>query len=103
MRHTRRGDHSSNPPRVEWAVAHLGNGVCGRYHCHSLDNWKMTRYYARHLRRLANEADTRFRELMRALDTHGAEGDSIIQPDGIQVRLAVDDFKTILTEIRRLK
>lgn len=63
----------------------------------------MTRYYARHLRRLANEADTRFKELMRALDTHGADDDSTLQPDGVRVRLAVDDFKSILAEIRKLK
>lgn len=63
----------------------------------------MARYYAKHLRRLAGEADTRFRELMRALDTHGANGDTIVQPDSVRVRLAVDDFKTILAEIRRLK
>ena len=63
----------------------------------------MARYYAKHLRRLANEADDRFRVLMHALDTHGASGDTIVQPDGVRVRLAVDDFKTILTEIRRLK
>lgn len=63
----------------------------------------MTRYYARHLRRLAGETDTRFKELMRALDTFGLSGDSTVQPDGVRVRLAVDDFKTILTEIRKLK
>ena len=79
------------------------DGVRGRYHYHSLDNWKMTRYYAKHLRRLANEADIRFRELMRALDTGRLDNDSTVQVDGTRVRLAVDDFKTILTEIRRLK
>lgn len=63
----------------------------------------MTRYYARHLRRLANEADIRFRKLMQALDTGRLDNDSTVQMDGIQIRLAVDDFKTILTEIRRLK
>lgn len=63
----------------------------------------MTKYYARHLKRLASEADTRFKELIRALDTHGARGLDIVQPDGVRVRLAVDDFKTILTEIRKLK
>jgi len=63
----------------------------------------MSKYYAKHLKRLAGEADTRFRELMRALDTHGREGDDTIQVDGTRIRLAVDDFKTILTEIRRLK
>lgn len=63
----------------------------------------MTRYYARHLRCLADEADTRFKKLMQALDTQGAKGDTTVQPDGVRVRLAVDDFKTILTEIRKLK
>ena len=63
----------------------------------------MSKYYAYHLRRLAGEADTRFKELMRTLDTHGVDRDTTVQVDGTQIRLAVDDFKTILTEIRRLK
>ncbi len=61
------------------------------------------KYYAKHLRRLANEANTRFGELMRALDVRGKDNDTAIQVDGTRIRLAVDDFKTILTEIRRLK
>lgn len=60
-------------------------------------------YYAFHLRRLADEADGRFRELMRVLDTRQAEGESLMQVDSVRVRLAVDDFKVILAEIRRLK
>jgi hypothetical protein len=63
----------------------------------------MSRYYTKHLRRLAGEADTRFGELMRALDARGKDRDTAIQIDGTRIRLAVDDFKTILTEIRRLK
>jgi len=63
----------------------------------------MAKYYAKHLRRLAGEADNRFRELMRALDTCGIDGDSSVQVDGVRVRLAVDDFKVILAEMRRLK
>lgn len=63
----------------------------------------MSRYYARHLRRLADEADARFRELLRALDTGRADYDDPVQVDGIRVRLAVDDFRVILTEIRKLK
>lgn len=60
------------------------------------------KYYARHLRRLAAEADGRFLELMRALDTRQAEGEDVVQVDSVRVRLAVDDFKVILSEIRRL-
>lgn len=63
----------------------------------------MSKYYVKHLRRLAGEADIRFRELMRALDTHGEGRETAIKVNGTQIRLAVDDFKTILTEIRRLK
>jgi len=63
----------------------------------------MTRYYARHLRRLSSEADTRFRKLMQTLSTHGKIGADTVEIDGIHIRLAVDNFKTILTEIRKLK
>jgi hypothetical protein len=63
----------------------------------------MTKYYAKHLHRLRHEAQTRFDELMRALDTGGRRGTDILQVDGMQIRLAVDDFKVILTEIRKLK
>jgi hypothetical protein len=63
----------------------------------------MARYYARHLRRLSSEASDRFQKLMRVLSTHEKVGDDAVEIDGIHVRLAVDDFKTILTEIRKLK
>jgi len=63
----------------------------------------MTRYYAHHLKRLRCEAGTRFQNLMRALDTFNVDNDSTVNVDGTRIRLAVDDFKTILSEIRRLK
>lgn len=63
----------------------------------------MTRYSAKHLHRLKHQAQTRFDELLRALDTGDNRGTYIVQVDGMQIRLAVDDFKVILTEIRKLK
>jgi len=58
-------------------------------------------YMSRHLKRLTSEAHARFDYLLDALDTEGA-GEKVVV-DGAKIRLAVDDFKTILTEIRRLK
>ena len=63
----------------------------------------MSKYYAKHLHRLRHEAQTRFDELLRALDTGGKRGTDTLMVDGMQIRLAVDDFKVILTEIRKLK
>lgn len=62
----------------------------------------MARYHADHLRRLLDEADNRFRELLRALDTWD-DDNTFVTIDGVRIRLAVDDFKVILAEIRRLK
>ncbi|GAJ02833.1 unnamed protein product [marine sediment metagenome] len=62
-----------------------------------------TRYYAHHLMRLTDEADSRFHELLSALDTKQLRGNDVVHIDSVRIRLAVDDFKTILTEIRRLK
>lgn len=63
----------------------------------------MARHYASHLQRLASEADDRFRRLMQVLDTGRCRGTDIVVTDGCAARLAADDFKTILAEIRRLK
>jgi len=64
----------------------------------------MTRYYtAKHLHRLRHQAQTRFDELLRAMDTGGNRGTETVAIDGMQIRLSVDDFKVILTEIRKLK
>ena len=63
----------------------------------------MSRYSAKHLYRLRHQAQTRFDELMRATDPGNNRGTDIVQVDGVQIRLAVDDFKVILTEIRKLK
>ncbi len=63
----------------------------------------MNKYYAKHLHRLSHQAQTRFDDLLRALDTRGKRGTDIMTVDGMQIRLAVDDFGSILTEIRKLK
>ena len=63
----------------------------------------MTQYYADHLYRLRHQAQTRFDELMRALDPGCYRGTNTVRVDGVKIRLAVDDFKVILTEIRKLK
>lgn len=63
----------------------------------------MSKYYAEHLHRLRYQAQARFDELLRALETGDRRGTDLVLVDGMQVRLAVDDFKVILTEIRKLK
>jgi len=63
----------------------------------------VSNYYAKHLHRLRHQAQTRFDELLRALDAGDNRGTDTVTVDGMQIRLAVDDFKVILTEIRKLK
>jgi len=63
----------------------------------------MGRYYAWHVLKLRTEAHRRFDELMRVLELGDKRGDDLLTFDGMRVRLAVDDFKNILTEIRKLK
>ena len=63
----------------------------------------MSKYYANHLYRLRHQAQTRFDELLRALDPGDNRGTDTVMVDGVKIRLAVDDFKVILTEIRKLK
>lgn len=57
------------------------------------------------IQRLKNEAQERFYHLMNALI--GTEtinrGSKVLTFDPSKIRLAVDDFTTVLKEIRRLK
>ena len=62
------------------------------------------RYHYSHIRNLASEARSRFDNLLHALQMcDSGYGKDEIYIDGMTVRLAVDDFKTILAEIRKLK
>jgi hypothetical protein len=64
------------------------------------------KYYRIGIRKLQREAQDRFNRLTAVLDpTPGTPIDNRerIIINGTSVRLAVDDFKTILAEIRRLK
>ena len=62
-------------------------------------------YYKTHIDQLRQETEDRFSRLLLAL--HGTQlilnGKECINLDGPMIRIAVDDFKTILVEIRRLK
>lgn len=58
-------------------------------------------YNANHIRKLRSETTTRFEALQRIL--HVPHNDKTVLMNARDVRLAVDDFKNILTEIRRLK
>ena len=62
-----------------------------------------TRYYAWHILRLRTEAHTRFDRLLDVLEMGDKRGDDLMTFEGMRVRLAVDDFKNILAEIRKLK
>lgn len=66
----------------------------------------MGNYRHSHIRALTQAARERFDRLMRALEPHAAihdEDGEIVGINGCAVRIAVDDFATILKEIRRLK
>lgn len=64
-------------------------------------------YHQQYLRRLDTELAVRFEELQRVLQVpsrgFAVYEDNKIEIDGMSVRLAVDSFKAILSEIRRLK
>ncbi len=61
-------------------------------------------YYNRHLRQLTAEACNRFDRLQFALRVSpNPLSKELVDIDGMVVRLAVDDFKAILAEIRKLK
>lgn len=64
------------------------------------------KYQRRHIQRLRDELVLRFDELMRGLyvpNDMGVPTTDTIDIDGMRVRLAVDDFKAVLSEVRRLK
>jgi len=68
----------------------------------------MGEYYHSHILRLQQEARQRFDRLMATLTPHAAvhhphNDKEIVNINGCGVRFAVDDFKTVLLEIRRLK
>ena len=65
-------------------------------------------YYHSHIRRLTQEARKRFECLIEVLTPNAAarhplNDKEVVGINGYEVRMAVDDFKTILAEIRRLK
>jgi len=60
------------------------------------------RYKTSHIRRLRRELARRLEILMDSLPRYDVSADSV-EVDAVAVRLAVDDFKSILTETRRLK
>ena len=61
------------------------------------------RYKANHIRRLRDEATARYEAIVRALGVSSFCGSDTIVVDGSETRMAVDDFKSVLSEIRRLK
>ncbi len=66
----------------------------------------MARYRIKHLERLQALARERFDALMAALKVQrepDSRFDEYSAVDGCSVRLAVEDFKTILDEIKKLK
>ena len=63
-------------------------------------------WYKSHLDKLTNEAIERFQRLMDAMKPHSTtsrNGKEAVVVHGSNIRIAVDDFKTILAEIRKLK
>jgi hypothetical protein len=61
------------------------------------------KYMAYYLRRLLAELETRHSELARAISPRGERGEEGVEISGLDVRLAVDGLKPILSEIRKLK
>ncbi len=62
-----------------------------------------SKWYAWHVLKLRTEAHARFDRLMDVLEIGDKRGDDLLTLDGMRIRLAVDDFKNILSEIRKLK
>lgn len=60
-------------------------------------------YYRDHLKNLTHQSERRYAALIDALYPGPGDASDKIAIDGPAIRMAVDDFKTILTEIRRLK
>lgn len=63
----------------------------------------LTRYKANHIRRLRDEAQGRCNRLLDLLHVPTRYSGEFVLVDGSKVRVAVDDFKSVLSEIRRLK
>jgi hypothetical protein len=63
----------------------------------------MDSYYVKYVRRVSDELSRRFNTLAIAIDIGRATDDEKFQVDGFKVRMAVDDLKIILAEIRKLK
>ncbi len=61
------------------------------------------RYKADHIKRLCAETQARYYQIMDALYVPITFSGDYTTVDGSQVRMAVDDFKSVLSEIRRLK
>ena len=63
-------------------------------------------YFTSHIDKLKGEASERFARIMGALNPHSTvtrDGRQAANFNGSDIRLAVDDFKTILAEIRKIK
>lgn len=61
------------------------------------------RYKVSHIVQLREEVSVRCTALLRTLETPSIFGGGDIAVDASRVRIVVDDFKSVLTEIRRLK
>ncbi|MEE9548702.1 MAG: hypothetical protein V3V68_05040 [Nitrosomonadaceae bacterium] len=62
-----------------------------------------TKYKANHIRRLHEEAQARCNNLLDVLNVPTTFRSDFIEVNGCEIRMAVDDFKSVLSEIRRLK
>jgi len=64
------------------------------------------RYRRYHITNLVNELSARYSRLLDQVDP-GPRGmsrpDDLVEVDGARIRMAVDDFKVILAELRKLK
>ena len=60
-------------------------------------------YNAGHVRKLGEEAHARFKRLCDVIPVCGPGSADKVTINGADVRMAVDDFKSVLAEIRRLK
>lgn len=64
------------------------------------------RYYSTYLRKLHLELADRYAKLVDSLTPTNQSGQGAMETgilDTVRVRLAIDDFKTILSEIKRIK
>ena len=65
----------------------------------------MSKYLRTYVLQLKQETHNRFRQLIESLEgkVERFKGAECLNLNGSKIRIAVDDFKTILSEIRRLK